>query len=66
MSHRQQPDTPEEEVMARRAQATSAAAMSYTGTNEATMRKFEENAGARYDLARIQRKRKEAEGRRQY
>eukprot|EP00962_Isochrysis_galbana_P054791 scaffold26413_cov138-Isochrysis_galbana.AAC.1 len=57
-AHRmREPDTPEEEVAAKRAQMTSAAGMSYTGTDEGTRRKFEENAGHRFDVGRLQRKR---------
>eukprot|EP00962_Isochrysis_galbana_P056243 scaffold28139_cov151-Isochrysis_galbana.AAC.3 len=56
---RRQPDTPEEEVEAMRAQITSAAGMSYTGTDEPTRRKFEENAAARFTLNRLKRKREE-------
>jgi hypothetical protein len=42
-----------------RAQITSAAGMSYTGTDEPTRRKFEENAAARFTLNRLKRKREE-------
>jgi hypothetical protein len=65
---RRQPDTPEEEVAARRAWVTSAAGMSYTGTDEGTRRKFEENAGHRFDVGRMSRKRtaREAEDRPYY
>eukprot|EP00962_Isochrysis_galbana_P043569 scaffold16637_cov112-Isochrysis_galbana.AAC.2 len=54
-AHRmREPDTPEEEVAAKRAQMTSAAGMSYTGTDEGTRRKFEENAGHRFDVGHPQ------------